>query len=487
MQVYLAGYNVDLDLLNELKKQNPGFADKLTPETISAAYARISRDPRPINKLREVSRNEVEKAKKSNSMIIFEMGHSSIAEHVVFNFDIVGLSRLAIEELEHFRLASYTEKSQRYITLTDDFIVPTLFDEKDKIRFEQMINQQNLLYHEMFDKLKVAVFAKNKELAADPKNHRTLEGWVKEDARYVTSLATEGQLGLTVNARTLELMIQRFAASKLAEVSQLGQTMYEQVKNVAPSVVKYPDSTAYNLNSYANISGACNSFDCHLGGESTSVNNEVVLLDHTVDLDDKVLAAVLHTTSNLSYVEILAKVKILNDKEKQTILKKGFKDIKLYNSMLREFEFVDFTFELNISAACFGQLKRHRLCSMISQPYDLNCGLKIPQVIKEIGYLDKFMDIAKQTKEIYRYLKEKYGNSSAEYILLNAHRRRVLIKINARELYHLSRLREDVHAQWDIREVTVQMVEQAKKVAPLTLFLIGGKDRFQEIYNKVYS
>ena len=33
----------------------------------------------------------------------------------------------------------------------------------------------------------------------------------KEDARYVTALATEGQLGMTTNARNLERMIQRLA------------------------------------------------------------------------------------------------------------------------------------------------------------------------------------------------------------------------------------------------------------------------------------
>ncbi len=82
---------------------------------MAAAYARISRNPRPVNELRRIARSEVEKARASNRNIVFEMGHSSIAEHAVFNLDILGVSRLLVEEIEKFRLASYTEKSQRYV------------------------------------------------------------------------------------------------------------------------------------------------------------------------------------------------------------------------------------------------------------------------------------------------------------------------------------------------------------------------------------
>ena len=88
MEITLAGFNVDLETLKELsrgKKKKP----VLTPETISAAYARISRSPDSPTELRKVARKEIEKARKSNRTIIFEMGHHSIAEHSVFNFDII--------------------------------------------------------------------------------------------------------------------------------------------------------------------------------------------------------------------------------------------------------------------------------------------------------------------------------------------------------------------------------------------------------------
>lgn len=123
MKINLAGYNLDSDVIEELKALSPGRLDA-TPETLSASYARISRDSRSIDELRKAARLEVESARKSNKTIIFKMGHHSVAEHAVFNFDIIGVSRLAMEYLERFRLCSFTEKSQRYITLGGEYTVP---------------------------------------------------------------------------------------------------------------------------------------------------------------------------------------------------------------------------------------------------------------------------------------------------------------------------------------------------------------------------
>jgi thymidylate synthase ThyX len=41
-------------------------------------------------------------------------GHASVAEHAVLHIAIENVSRLAVENIESNRLASYTEKSTRY-------------------------------------------------------------------------------------------------------------------------------------------------------------------------------------------------------------------------------------------------------------------------------------------------------------------------------------------------------------------------------------
>ena len=55
MKVVLAGYNVDREALDEVRRAAPNRLD-LTPETLSASYARISRDSRPVDELRRAAR-----------------------------------------------------------------------------------------------------------------------------------------------------------------------------------------------------------------------------------------------------------------------------------------------------------------------------------------------------------------------------------------------------------------------------------------------
>ncbi|HEB36765.1 MAG TPA: hypothetical protein ENI18_13150, partial [Candidatus Aminicenantes bacterium] len=62
-----------------------------------------------------------------------------------------------------------------------------------------------------------------------------------------------------------------------------------------------------------------------------------------------------------------------------------------------------------------------------------------------------------------------------------------LLKVNARELYHISRLREDATAQWDIRRTAGAMSRLAKKVMPLTCLLMGGKDSYSKIYKDIFG
>lgn len=482
MHVILAGYNVDREVIEELKKNSPSRED-VTPETLSASYARISRDPRPVNELRAAARAEVEKARRSNRNIIFKMGHHSVAEHAVFNFDIIGVSRLALEEIEKFRLCSYTEKSQRYIALKDDLFIPEEIKSSGKQSvFVRTIKAQNSLYSKLYKKLRAYFFEKNKEAARSSKKHFMLEGWAKEDARYVVSLATKGQLGMTVNARNLEFLIRRFASQKLAELKEFNQKIYALAKEVAPSIILFTEANDFDSKTYPEIEEKAQFFL-----ESSRKNKELVcLVDFTTEADAKLIASLLHTSSNLPYEECFKKAKNLSLEEKEEFLKSAFKYMEFYDTPLREFEYVNLTYDLIISASCYAQLKRHRMATLTAQKYDPELGVTVPPSIEDIGSKKEFMEMMEETNHVYSLLKENM-DQGGEYVLTNAHRRRVLLKVNARELYHISRLREDATAQWDIRRTAGAMSRLAKEVMSLTCLLIGGKDSYSEIYEDIFG
>lgn len=487
MKVFLAGYNVDTDVLNELKGNNEERED-LTPEVLSAAYARISRDPRPINEIRIDARNEVERARRSNSSIIFKMGHHSVAEHAVFNLDILGVSRFAMEELEKFRLCSYTEKSQRYITLDKDYVIPDEIKQTPLEKmFTDMIQRQNNAYFELFEQLKIHVFEQHAQLAKDPKKHNLLEGWAKEDARYITALATESQVGQTINARNLELLLRRFASHPLSEIRQLGKTIYERIATVAPSIIIFHEANDRDSKMYPELQKLAEELIGPESQLSASTNGkEVQLSGYTPNGDQVIAAGLLHTSSDLPYEQCYSTVEKLPEDKQREIFKTAWQNLQLYDTMPREFEYANLTFNIILSSACFGQLKRHRMSTITAQPYDINLGLTIPKAIKEIGMEDRFLSITDETNDVYNKIKNECP-LAATYILTNAHRKRVLIRVNAREMYHISRLREDTHAQWDIQNISREMSRQAKEVMPLTFGLLGGKDQYNEVYQSIFG
>ena len=470
MKVILAGYNVDSTVIEELKKGNPERGG-VTPETLSASYARISRDPRSVDELRALARAEVERAQKSNRTIIFKMGHHSVAEHAVFNFDIIGMSRFAIEEVERFRLCSYTEKSQRYIKLKDDFVIPEEVKKAGKEEiFLKVIREQNDMYQRLYEKLKPYFYDKYSDLAQDRKKHSILDGWAKEDSRYIVSLATEGQLGMTLNARNLEFMIRRFSSRQLAELREFNKKIYTLAKEVAPSIILFTDPNDFDGKTYQEIEERVRIEDSI---EKKSPES-VCLVDLTPDADTKLVAALIHSVTKKSYKDCMEHAKGLGIKGKESVVRTAFKNMEFYDAVLREFEYVDLTFDLIISAACFAQLKRHRMATLTAQKYDPSLHVMVPPSVKAVGAKEDFLGIIEKTNKVYKDLSQSM-KLGAEYVLTNAHRRRVLMKMNAREFYHFSRLREDATAQWEIRRLANEMSEKAKYIRTMVLTLIFNR------------
>jgi flavin-dependent thymidylate synthase len=486
MKILLAGYNLDYDIIRSLKEKSD-FSQDLTPETISAAYARISRSPKQVFELRELARQEVDKARQSNRNIVFAMGHSSVAEHAVFNIDIIGVSRLLVEEIEKFRLCSFTEKSQRYVLFNKDYVIPEEIKQAGLSElFIETVKRQNDCYHQLYEALRPHIFAKNKALADNPANRPLLEGWAKEDARYVISLATETQLGMTINARNLELMLRRLAALPLEEAKEYSNKLYAATKKIAPSLIRYTEATDYDQFTLINLHRQADVIGIKYPQPAAAKSLPSVQLSFvTPDADNKVAALLLFSSSNLSYKQCLAQAARLQPREKKILLKTIFEHIQTHDAVLRELEGVDLQLELVLSASCFAQLKRHRMATIIAQNYDPQLGFTMPQSISAIGQQKQFRAIMNRSQDAFDQIKKK-APFAAPYVLSNAHRKRVAMKLNARELYHFARLRADEHAQWDIRLLACEILRKAKKVMPLTLLLACGKDGFACLHERSF-
>jgi thymidylate synthase ThyX len=533
LRVILAGYNIDAELIEQVKgmitrckelahstdlseedKQKlalslVGLIGKIdtaqfTPETISAAYARISRRPDEIPELRRQAREDVVRARSSNEQIIYGLGHKSIGNHVVFNFDILGVSRLAVEFLEARRLGcGYTEKSQRYITLDGDYVMPSEFSAEDREKFSALVEIQNRFYKDRLERI-IEYHYDCHGIPAGKKD-RNIDNLGKEDARYVLSLATQAQVGTSFNATALEQAIRTMKYSELAETRELAAALFRRAKDIAPSLIAcsdvgifqsiFPGKELHDENfrdapaaQKKAVRELLEGFPRESGTPQLHFRTKgAVMLINCNDIDTNIIAALLHSRGHHDVTGCYYIASEMNAERRRQFAEEILEHVTEFDNPSREFEFAtSLKFEVILSSSAYAQLKRHRIMTLLSQDYNPALGVTIPDSIKNTGLDAELREICDRSTGLYNEFRPKYGKA-AEYCLTNAHRRRVLVGVNPRELHALVRQRCDEHAQWDIRKISNDMLYLAKIAAPLAHLVTCGKDEFAALREEVYS
>jgi len=154
-------------------------------------------------------------AQKTLSKIV-GMGHHSVIEHAVFTFSIEGVSRALTHQLVRHRIASYSQQSQRYVSLKDPtYVTPhTVESNKDAL--------------ETYDRIMDSIW----------KAYSKLEGIIPpEDARYVLPNACTTNITVTMNARELlHFFSLRCCERAQWEIREMGERMMELCKDVSPAI-----------------------------------------------------------------------------------------------------------------------------------------------------------------------------------------------------------------------------------------------------------
>ena len=143
-------------------------------------------------------------------------------------------------------------------------------------------------------------------------------------------------------------------------------------------------------------------------------------------------------------------------------------------------EHVSFTFGIEgISRACSHQLVRHRIASYSqqSQRYVASHNIEyvIPDTIKENRAVkEKFIQTMENISFAYKYfLDNGIPAEDARFILPNAANTKIIVTMNLRELKHFFRLRTCNRAQWEIRNLAIEMLKLLKSKIPLLSSQMG--------------
>lgn len=181
---------------------------------------------------------------------------------------------------------------------------------------------------------------------------------------------------------------------------------------------------------------------------------------------DKACAAAAYSTFSKKTPEALFEG--LSDEKAREILKRvvGYG----HHSVI---EHANFTFAIEgISRACSHQLVRHRLASYSQQSQRYvkfnEMEYATPNLIKGNEQAMRIYEEAmKAAAKAYDELKSIVPAEDARYVLPNAALTNVVMTMNARALLHFFKLRCCSRAQWEIRQMSYLMLQEAKKVAPI--------------------
>lgn len=210
------------------------------PERVVAAAAKLCYSSSGAAELMDGLDDE-----KTESFVgmLADIGHESPIEHASFTFAIEGISRACSHQLVRHRIASYSQKSQRYVNEDDfEYIVPPeiLALPEANAEFEKCMKELTDSYKKLADLLT----QKHKKTFMDEGMDEKEAGSkarkkANEDARFLLPNACETKIVVTMNARTLMNFFSHRCCSRAQwEIKAVADEMLKLCLKAAPSLFK---------------------------------------------------------------------------------------------------------------------------------------------------------------------------------------------------------------------------------------------------------
>jgi len=182
-----------------------------------------------------------------------EMRHLSPFEHPSWSFLIEGVSRAMTHQLVRHRVASHSQRSQRYVSHKDfDYVIPETICQSPRAleKFEQTMVVLGEAYEGISKMLE-----EDLGLKGEARN---------QDARYVLPNACETKILTTMNGRELVDVFfpERMCNRAQWEIRGVARQMFELAQPTAPNMFSYAGPACYT-------EGRCNQGEkcCGKAGE----------------------------------------------------------------------------------------------------------------------------------------------------------------------------------------------------------------------------
>ncbi len=460
------------------------FNENLSPVTIAAAMARLSRrgDDMRITILDEFA-GKLGKDGKLLQRVITAYGDDSVQQLAGTHFVVENASNLLTKKLEWGRLAAYLEQSTRYIYFDQKdekgrykYYMPKGFDKKTKQQYKKTMDTIFDLYSEMVHKLTDYVT----EHSDVPEKERDVafRGAVRAQAcdavRPVLPVAVKSTVGIFASGQALESLIMHLQSDTLPEAQETGKHLLNEARQVVPMFLERADKPerggamiAYRANTNKAVAELAKQ---ELpANHSADAGEPVTLVDFWPRNELDLVADMLYEHSSLPLKDIRAEVATWPYDKKQAAFTTYMGErLNRRHRPGRALEKAHYSWDLVCDYGIFRDLQRHRMVDDLQwQALTPRYGYDVPQLVEEAGLSDQFERCFDLSLELYSQLQAAGYALEAQYATLLGHRMRWKITYNAREAFHFHELRTSPQGHPGYRKLVQQMHEKLADVHPM--------------------
>lgn len=403
-----------------------------------------------------------------------QYGHDSLKDSDLVRFAIENVTQTAVNPIEEARLGAYQEKSTRYVEFSrNSLIVPTDLEE-----FSTEIREWNNLLMTNYEQAKeiVSAFIKKRldrnEFKTEAAFERTVNAKTFDLIRYFLPATMLTSLGVVWPTREAERHISYLLSDEREEIRTIGKALLEEGKKVSPGLLSHVAVNEYQIKRKAAIIEISQNLTLPIPPANAGRNLEAVkLIDLTPEIEERIAATILfeNTPGGNSFIDFLDLCKKNSD-----LVPEIFENFLASRGKFDPFpnctETGTLTFELTLDYGAYRDLKRHRRNLFLRAPITAKIGFEYPQFVENEPELaeikQRIRHCAEKTTILHCQIKKK-SPRLAEYIIMFAHKQRILWQMDPRQFVYIIELRTAPAGHHSYRTICQQMFKLIEPHLPL--------------------
>jgi thymidylate kinase/thymidylate synthase ThyX len=460
------------------------FSDQMSPITIAAAMARLSRrgDDMRVTILDEFASSTARKDEALLRRVITAYGDDSVQQLVGQHVVVEGASNLLTKKLEWGRLASYLEQSTRYIYFDQKdeegnykYVIPSNLKQAIKKQYVSIMNDifdtYSKMVHELTDYVRKNSTVKQSE--RDVAWQGATRAQACDAIRPVLPVATKATVGIFASGQALESLIMHLLSDDLLEARETGEKMLHESRKVISTFLERADKPerggamiAYRSNTAKAVKELTEQM---LPASHATETENVELVSYWPRNELDLVADMMYEHSNLPLRDIQKAVETWTYEEKEKVFQAYMGErLNRRHKPGRAIEKAHYSWDLVCDYGIFRDLQRHRMVDDLQwQQLTPRYGYDIPELVIEAGLTEQFEHCFDLSLKLHSLLVSEGYELEAQYATLLGHKMRWKITYNARQAFHLHELRTTPHGHPGYRKLVREMHEKLSEKHPL--------------------